>query len=426
MSTASTSAEPRYSDVVERFLRYVKVDSQGDAANIDQVPTTACQFDMANMLADELRELGALDVVSDEHAYVTAHIPASKGAEDAPTLALNAHIDSEGSVCGSGVNPQVVDYEGGKLVMGVVDGREIFTDPDTNPELNGMVGRQIICTDGRTLLSADDKAGVAEIMALVARIQADPSIPHPRLAISFVPDEELGHGAALLDLEEHGAAYGYTLDGGPIGVMNFETFNAAQATITFQGFSVHPGTAKNRMVNAIEIACEFNALMPAAAKPQFTDGYEGYIHLHGQSGNVERAVSNYIIRDHDRAKFEEKKHLIESAAAYINTLYGRPVASVEMEDEYRNMAEVVLQHPHLIENARKAYAACGYEMWTEPMRGGTDGAQLCFRGLPCANISAGYHNAHGVKEFVAVYELEGMVEVLQALVGIYADPEACK
>ncbi|MBR2836449.1 MAG: peptidase T [Coriobacteriales bacterium] len=414
---------PQYSDVVERFLRYARTDSQGDPLNETQVPSTQCQFNMTYLLAEELAEVGALDITTTGHAYVTAHVPASEGAEDLPTLALNAHIDTEASVPGNGVKPQVVTYTGGKLVMGVVNDREVFTDPTINPELNDMVGEQIICTDGSTLLGADDKAGVAEIMALLERIHKDPSIAHPRLAISFVPDEEIGHGASLLDLKEHGATWGYTLDGGPLGVMNYETFNAAQARVHFAGFSVHPGTAKNRMVNAIDIACEFNSLMPGAAKPQYTDGYEGYILLHRQQGNVEEADSLYILRDHDAQKFAAKKDLVLEAAKYINLKYGKEVVSVEILDEYRNMAEVVTKHPHLIENARKAYKDNGVEMWTEPMRGGTDGAQLCFRGLPCANISAGYHNAHGVKEFVGVRELETMVDVLQSLVGLYAQPQ---
>ena len=410
----------QYSDVVERFLRYVRIDSQGDPGNRAEVPSTACQHDMARLLAAELVGLGAVDVTRTDHAYVTAHVPASAGCEDLPALALNAHIDTESSVPGTGVSPQVVAYEGGKLVMGVVDGREVSTDPATNPELLDMVGEQIVCTDGRTLLGADDKAGIAEVMALIARIHEDPGIPHPRLAISFVPDEEIGHGAALLDLEEHGAAWGYTLDAGPLGVVNCETFNAARAHVRFEGFSVHPGTAKGRMVNAIDIACEFNALMPAAAKPQYTEGREGYIMLHRQEGNVEGAESLYILRDHDAQKLAAKKELLLGAARYINAKYGREVVSVDAVDEYRNMAEVVRRYPHLIESARAAYAACGVEMRCEPMRGGTDGAQLCFRGLPCVNLSAGYHNAHGVKEFVGVRELETMVDVLQELVGIYA------
>lgn len=413
-----------YSDVVERFLRYAQVDSQGDPNNSGQVPSTPCQFGMTELLAAELRELGALDVTTTEHAYVTAHIPASAGAEGLPTLALNAHFDTEASVPGDGVKPHVVDYQGGKLVMGVVDGKEIFTDPTVNPELDGMVGQQIICSDGRTLLGADDKSGVAEIMALVARIQADPTIAHPRLAISFVPDEEIGHGASLLDLDEHGATWGYTLDGGPLGVMNYECFNAAEVQIDFEGFSVHPGTAKNRMLNAIEIACEYQALLPKEAKPQYTDGYEGYIHLHNQKGNVEKAHAWYIIRDHDRAKFEAKKDLMLHAAAYLNEVYGKQIVNLTIKDEYRNMAEVITEHPHLIENARKAYAACGITMFTEPMRGGTDGAQLCFRGLPCANICGGYYNAHGIKEFTTVQALETMVDVIQNLVGLYAVPQA--
>ncbi len=414
----SEPAEPQYSDVVERFLRYVQVDTQGDPRNIDVVPSTACQQDLVNLLADELRAMGAQDVITTEHAYVTA------GLEGLPTLALNAHVDAESSVPGNGVKPQVVDYQGGKLVMGVVDGVEVYTDPSINPELNDMVGRQIICTDGRTLLAADDKAGVAEIMALAKRLLDDPSIPHPRLAISFVPDEELGHGAALLDLDEHGATWGYTLDGGPIGVMNYECFNAAEAKVRFAGFSVHPGTSKDRMVNAVEIACQYENLMPPQAKPQYTEGYDGFIHLHDLRGGVESAEAWYIIRDHDSGRLEAKKEVMRQAAAFLNERYGREIVSIEINDQYRNMAEVVTQHPHLIENARKAYAANGYTMWTEPMRGGTDGAQLCYRGLPCANISAGYHNAHGVKEFVGVYELEDMVDVLQTLVGLYAEPQA--
>ena len=413
------------SDVVERFLRYVRVDSQGVPANVAQVPSSACQFDMINLLAQELRELGAQDVKTTEHAYVTAHVPASAGAEHMPTLALNAHVDSQADVPGCGIKPHIVDYQGGRLVMGEVDGKEVYTDPSVNPELNDMVGRQIIVTDGTTLLSADDKAGIAEIMALLARIQADPSIPHPRLAISFVPDEEIGHGAKLLDLDDYGAAFGYTLDGGPIGVMNYETFNACQVNVDFKGFSVHTGTAKGRMINAIDIACHYNQLMPQQAKPEYTDGYEGFIHLCEQRGGCEQASSEYIIRDHDRAKFEEKKQLMLQAADYVNRLYGphvdgSPVATVRIEDTYFNMAEVIAQHMHLIDNARAAFAEHGYTMWTEPMRGGTDGAQLCFRGLPMANISCGYHNAHGVKEFIAVFELEDMVDVLQTLVGIYA------
>ena len=428
---ACGTTEGKMSDVVERFLRYVQVDSQGVPENAEHVPSSECQFGMTKLLAAELRDLGCEDVITTEHAYVTAHVPASAGCEDMPTLALNAHIDSQADVPGNGVKPHIVDYEGGKLVMGVVDGKEVYTDPSVNPELNDMVGRQIIVTDGRTLLSADDKAGVAEIMALVARIHADPSIPHPRLAISFVPDEEIGHGAKFLDLEEQGASFGYTLDGGPIGVMNYECFNACGVDVDFKGFSVHTGTAKGRMINAADIACHYNQIMPQQAKAQFTDGYDGFIHLCEISGSCEHAHAQYIIRDHDRAKFEAAKDLMRHAADYLNEMYGAhvdgsPIITVTIEDTYRNMAEVINQHPHLIENARAAYAAHGYTMWTEPMRGGTDGAQLCFRGLPMANISCGYHNAHGVKEFIGVYELEDMVDVLQTLVGIYAKEPAQK
>lgn len=425
LDTQALPGEEGGSDVLRRFLRYVRVDSQGVPSNSGQIPSSACQLDMTRLLAQELRDLGAQDVVETDHAYVIAHFPASPDARDMPTLAFNAHVDTEASVPGNGVRPHIERYDGGKLVMGVVDGREVYTDQQVNPELSDLVGQDIVVTDGSTLLGGDDKAGIAEIMALLARFAADPSLPHPRIAVSFVPDEEIGHGAALLDLEEHGAAFGYTLDGGPLGVMNYETFNAAEADVHIQGFSVHPGTAKGRMLNAIDIACEYNALLPQQSKPQYTDGYDGFIHLHQQSGNVESADALYIIRDHDSGRFEQKKQLVAQAARYLNDKYGSQVVSVKVEDTYLNMAQVIEKHPHLIDNARKAFAAHGVEMWTEPMRGGTDGAQLCFRGLPMANLSCGYHNAHGIKEFVPVRELEVMVDVLQTLCAEYAQGPAC-
>ena len=407
-------------DVLERFFRYVQVNTESSDEHADRVPSTPCQFDLANLLADELRELGARDVSVSDHAYVTAHIPASSGAEDAPRLGLIAHLDTTEAAPGAGVRPHIVSYAGGDLVCGEVDGRPVSISPEKEPALAELVGEDLVCTDGTTLLGADDKAGVAEIMSLVALLAADPSIPHPPLGICFCPDEEIGHGAALLDLASFGCAYAYTVDGGPVGELEWECFNAAEATVSFEGFSIHPGDAKDRMVNAANLLVDYQGLLPAAQRPEHTAGYEGFMHLMSVSGTVTHATARYIVRDHDAAKFERKLELMRAAADFLNTRLGEERVHVEFKREYRNMAEVVGNHPELIERAEQAFSAAGVVPKVIPIRGGTDGAQLSFRGLPCPNLSTGAYCCHGVNEFIPVSSLEKMVDVLVELVGRFA------
>lgn len=407
-------------DVLERFFRYVQVNTESSDEHADRVPSTPCQFDLANLLADELRELGARDVSVSDHAYVTAHIPASSGAEDAPRLGLIAHLDTTEAAPGAGVRPHIVSYAGGDLVCGEVDGRPVSISPEKEPALDELVGEDLVCTDGTTLLGADDKAGVAEIMSLVALLAADPSIPHPPLGICFCPDEEIGHGAALLDLASFGCAYAYTVDGGPVGELEWECFNAAEATVSFEGFSIHPGDAKDRMVNAANLLVDYQGLLPAAQRPEHTAGYEGFMHLMSVSGTVTHATARYIVRDHDAAKFERKLELMRAAADFLNIRLGEERVHVEFKREYRNMAEVVGDHPELIERAEQAFSAAGVVPKVIPIRGGTDGAQLSFRGLPCPNLSTGAYCCHGVNEFIPVSSLEKMVDVLVELVGRFA------
>lgn len=415
------------SDVLDRFIRYCEVPSQSNPLTADHVPSTESQFKIAEVVAADLRALGAEDVDVDEHAYVTAHWPASAGAESLPTLGLCCHLDTAWQSYGDPVRPRVVRYEGGELALGTGrDGRPMTLSPQMNPELERMAGEELVVTDGTSLLGGDDKAGVAECVALLARLRDDPSLPHPRLALAFVPDEEIGHGAALLDLNAFGAAYGYTIDGGPFGEFCYETFNAVEAFVRAHGVSVHTGTAKGKMINASEALVRFHQLLPAAERPEFTEGYDGFFYLERIEGSCEEASSDYIIRDHDWAQVERREKIMRDAAALVNAQMGADVVSVEFKDQYRNLAEVICrpEYAHLIENARAAYAAAGQEMFCVPMRGGTDGSQLSFRGFPCANLSAGYYNAHGVREFVPVRELERMVDVLQGLVALYARPQA--
>lgn len=415
------------SDVLERFVRYCEVPSQSNPQTADHVPSTQSQFKIAEVVAEDLRALGAEDVSVDEHAYVTCHWPASVGAEELPTLGFCCHLDTAWQSWGDPVRPRVVRYEGGELAIGTGrDGRPVTLSPDVNPELERMVGGDLVVTDGTSLLGGDDKAGVAECVALLARLRENPELPHPRLALAFVPDEEIGHGAALLDLEAFGADFGYTIDGGPLGEFCYETFNAAEAELTAHGVSVHTGTAKGKMVNASEAIMRFHQLLPAAERPEFTEGYDGFFYLERMEGSCEEASAAYIIRDHDQAQVERRKDLMRAAAALVNAQMGEGTLELAIHDQYHNLADVVClpENAHLIDSARAAYAACGVEMTCVPMRGGTDGSQLSFRGFPCANLSAGYYNAHGVREFVPVAELERMVDVLQDLVGRYARPQA--
>ncbi len=403
------------SDVLERFLRYVRIDTTSREERSDRVPSTEEQVELARLLGEELRALGARDVLVDDHAYVTAHLPASPGAEARPGLGLIAHLDTTEDAPGHGVDPRVITYEGGDLETGAAR-----ITPQQLPALNDLVGHELVVSAGDTLLGADDKAGIAEIMALVARLAAHPELPHPSIAVCFAPDEEIGHGARMLDLEQFGCAYAYTVDGGPIGELEWECFNAAAVTMRFQGHTTHPGDAKNVMVNAVHLFEEYQGMLPAAERPEHTEGYEGFIHTASVSGTCEHVTARYIVRDHDAEKFARKLEVMRAATSMICLKHGAHAAEIEVEEQYRNMADAVRPFPELVDHARAAYRDCGYEPRVIPVRGGTDGAQLSLRGLPCPNLSTGGFFCHSVNEFVPVSSLEGMVDVLQALVARFA------
>lgn len=414
---------PKSSDVLERFLRYVQVDSQSDPHNEDETPSTACQRNLACLLASELAELGCEDVALTEHAYVTASLPASTGAEGLPALGLIAHMDTAPDAPASGVRPHIVRYEGGELVHGERDGKRVVTTPEELPALLRHVGEDLVCTDGTTLLGADDKAGVAEIVALLARLAATPELPHPCIKVAFVPDEEIGHGAALLDLDAFGATWAYTVDGEELGEFNWECFSASQATVTAHGVEVHPGSAKGVMVNAITLLREFDELLPAAERPEHTEGYEGFFHPIEVSGGSGEATLTYIVRDFDAERFAAREQLLRDCAAFLNQRYGDGTVTVEVREQYRNMVERLRGMDFLRDNALDAMAACGMEPRVVPVRGGTDGAQLTLRGLPCPNLPTGGYNFHGVREFIPVRSMELMVDALEQLVGRFAVPQ---
>lgn len=411
------------SDVLERFMRYVQVDSPSDPGNDGVTPSTPCQHDMARVLADDLAAIGCRDVTADEHAYVTGVLDASAGAEGLPALVLCAHIDSSPDAPAHGVRPHVVRYEGGPLVAGVVGGEPVETTPDQVPDLAGLVGQDIVCSDGTTLLSADDKAGVAEIMALLARLAANPDLPHPRLVAAFVPDEEIGHGAELLDLEALGARWGYTVDGEALGELNFECFSASEATVRIRGVMVHPGSAKNVMVNAITVAAEYQRMIPAAERPEHTEGREGYYHPTDIEGTASEVTLTYILRDFDAEGFARREKTMHDVAGFLNARYGEGTVTVSIREQYRNMAEKFGPEDHcLVDYALEANREVGIEPVLVPARGGTDGAQLTFRGLPCPNIATGGYNAHSVREFIPVSSLEVTVDLLERLVSKFAAP----
>ena len=409
------------SDVLERFLRYVQVDSQSDPDNEQVTPSTPRQHEMARVLGEELRELGLADVSVDDHAYVTATLPASVGAESAPALMLCAHIDTAPDAPASGVRPRVVRYEGGPLVAGVVDGAPVQTTPEQVPDLVKFVGQDIVVTDGTTLLGADDKAGVAEICALLARLVADPALPHPALKIAFVPDEEIGHGASLLDLDALGAAFGYTVDGETLGEFNYECFSACEATVRVRGVMVHPGSAKDVMVNAITVASEFERLVPAWERPEHTCGREGFYHPTDIEGSASELTLKYILRDFDGEKFAAREACLRGIAALLNERYGAGTVTVEVRQQYRNMAEHFAGKEFLVDYAMDANREAGIEPSIVAVRGGTDGAQLTFRGLPCPNLATGGYNAHSVREFIPVPSMEATVNMLERLVAKFAE-----
>ena len=403
--------------LLDRFLRYVAIDTQSNEESTSQ-PSTAKQWDLLNLLADELRAMG-IPAETEEHGYVYARIPANNG-KTGPTIGFMAHVDTAPDASGKDVKPQIIEnYDGGDIALKGVPG--LFLKPAEFPELLHYKGETLITTDGTTLLGADDKAGVAEIMDAVQYIVEHPEFKHGPIAVSFTRDEEIGCGVDSFDVRRFGADFGYTMDGGEIGELEFENFNAASAKLHIQGCNVHPGYAKGKMRNAIHIATELNDLLPALARPEHTEGYEGFFHLISFKGTVEEADIAYIIRDHDRAKFEARKEMMAKAAAFINERYGEGTVRLEMKDQYYNMREMVEPHMHIVDTAVKAMEMAGIKPKIQPIRGGTDGARLSFMGLPCPNIFAGGLNFHGKMEFVPLESMEKASEVILNILKLYAE-----
>lgn len=401
--------------VIERFLRYVQIDTCSDEDSATH-PSTQKQHDLAQLLADELEAMGAQEITYDrEHCYVYATVPASAGCEDRPVVGFIAHMDTSPAMSGAGVKPRIVrEYDGQDIVLNRELGVVLRTADF--PEVRRYQGQDLIVTDGTTLLGADDKAGVAEIMAMAEYYLAHPDEPHGRLRIGFTPDEEIGAGPDFFDLELFGAQAAYTVDGGALGELEYENFNAAGAKLYVQGCSVHPGLAKDKMKNAILIAQEFQSMLPAAQNPMYTEGYEGFFHLDSIQGNVESVRADYIIRDHDRTLFEEKKRCFLAAAAFLNTKYGEGTVTVDMKDSYYNMREIMEGHMELIDKVVEAMEEQDIKPIITPIRGGTDGARLSFMGLPCPNICTGGENCHGKYEYVSVQSMESIMKLLIGLV----------
>lgn len=397
-----------------RFLRYVTYYTTSDDFT-GTSPSTERQKDLGNVLMQELEALHLEDVHMDDCGNVLATLPASEGV-DAPVIALIAHMDTAPDASGENVKPRLVRYEGGELKLN----DSVSLTEALCPGLESHVGDELIVTDGTTLLGADDKAGLAEIMAAVETI-LEKNIKHGEVRIIFTTDEEIGHGTDGLDVQELGCDYGYTVDGGPLGEIEYENFNAAAAVLTVHGVGVHPGSAKNVMVNAATVAMDFHALLPEDEVPEKTEGYEGFFHLTDMEGGMAKATLRYIIRDHDREKFEEKKALFAACAEKINEVYGDGTAEVDITDSYYNMKEKILPHFHLIERAENAFRANGVTPMCVPIRGGTDGANLSWAGLPCPNLSTGGYNYHGVREWIPSASLDVMANVVVTLTASFAE-----
>ena len=393
----------------ERFLKYVKLYTTSDE-NSEIRPSTARQLDLIYQLEDEMKELGLKNIHIDSCGNVIGTVEATKGVT-APVLALVAHVDTSQDASGENVKPRIVEYSGGDIELS----EGIVMEADQFPCLNDCIGNHLIVTDGTTLLGADDKAGIAEIMTAVDEILSN-GLPHGELRIVFTTDEEIGSGVDGLEVKDLACDFGYTVDGGEISCYEYENFNAASAKIHINGVSIHPGSAKDIMKNAASIACRLHCLLPADIVPEKTDGYDGFIHLHGMSGEVASADLAYIIRDHDRNKLEEKKDIIRNAVDRINDIYGENTAELNIRDTYYNMREIVEQHPELLTHIEKAFSDVGVEIHPTPIRGGTDGAVLTWMGLPCPNLPTGGYNFHGVYEFIPQESLELLPKAIIQLV----------
>lgn len=404
-------------NIKDRFLRYVAVDTQSDELSESQ-PSAAKELDLLKMLRDELQALG-VKAELDEFGYVMGYIPSNIDAK-VPSVGFIAHVDTAPDASGANIKPQVIEnYDGSDIALKGVPG--LYLKPLEFPELLAHKGETIITTDGTTLLGADDKAGVAEIMTAVQYIVEHPEFKHGEIRIGFTPDEEIGRGVVKFDVQKFDADYAYTMDGGEVGELEFENFNAAAAVVHVQGRNVHPGYAKGKMLNAIHIGQEFNDLLPADQRPERTEGYEGFFHLISFKGAVEESDFTYIIRDHDREKFEQKKQVIQQCADFINARYGEGTVTLTLKDQYYNMREQVEPHYHIVEKAVKAMEMAGVKARIQPIRGGTDGANLSFKGLPCPNIFAGGQNFHGKMEWVPVESMEKATQVILNIITLYAE-----
>ena len=404
--------------VIDRFLKYVTFDTQSDE-NTGVTPSTAKQMVFAKYLQQELQELGLEDITLDENGYLFATLPANVD-RPIPVIGFIAHMDTSPDMSGENVKPRIVEkYDGTDIVLCSKD--NIVLSPSQFPELLDHKGEDLIVTDGHTLLGADDKAGIAEIVSAMAYLKEHPEIKHGKIRIGFNPDEEIGLGAHKFDVEKFGAKWAYTMDGGEVGELEFENFNAAAAKVTIKGRNVHPGYAKNKMINSMLVANEFMAMLPADETPATTEGYEGFYHLVGMKGEVEQSELSYIIRDHDREKFENRKALVAECAKRINEKYGNEIVAVELKDQYYNMRQEVEPLMHIIDIAFGAMKEAGVEPKVKAIRGGTDGAQLSFKGLPCPNIFAGGLNFHGRYEFVPVQSIEKAVMVIVKIAELTAN-----
>lgn len=398
----------------ERLLNYISYDTTSDeAADEDVCPSTEKQKVLARALVDEMKLLGIEDAHMDDYGYVYGTVPANIETE-VPVIGLIAHMDTSSSASGADIRPRIVtDYDGGDIVLN--EEKNIVMSPKKYGHLSHYIGKDLVVTDGTTLLGSDDKAGIAEILTAVEKMSRD-GIPHGKIPVAFTPDEEIGRGADRFDVKKFGAQFAYTVDGGKLGEIEYENFNAASAVITVHGVNIHPGEAKNRMKNALLKAIEFNSMLPPHEIPACTEGYEGFQHLSHMEGDEERAVLRYIIRDHDRTQFEAKKTRFERIAGYLNEKYGEGTFEMELRDSYYNMKEKIEPHMFLIDRAKKAMADAGVNPEIVAIRGGTDGARLSFMGLPCPNLSTGGHNFHGRFEYIPVQSMDSMVDVITNIV----------
>ena len=407
------------SGVLERFLRDVKVDTQS-CPDVEAYPSTEKQLDLLRLLYEELQEMGASNVRMAREGYVMATIPATVEDADIPAIGFIAHVDTSDAVSGKDVKPQIIkNYDGGKIVLNEALG--MILNPEDYPVMRNHIGEDFIVTDGTTLLGADDKAGVAEIMTAAEYLLAHPELPHGTVQIGFTPDEEVGRGVEFFDIEDFGADFAYTIDGDEVGDIEYENFNASNMRVTIRGKSIHPGSAKGHMINSLLVAMEFQQMLPPAEDPAYTEGYEGFYHLTDMKGSCESTVMEYILRDHDREKLAVKKELFAQITAFLNHKYGAGTVAFTELGSYRNMKEKILPHMHLIDNACQAMERLGITPIIQPIRGGTDGANLSWKGLPCPNLGTGGQNFHGCYEYITVQNLEKCTDVILEIIKVYAE-----